>query len=197
MSVMSASRTELPDDRPLTVADLDLLPDDGNRYELDDGVLVVSPAPALKHQFVLGRLTVVLEAARPHDFIVLPGPGVEMSKYQYRIPDLVVVRIDSVGFEDVSVTKPPPLAVEIASPSTAMYDRNRKKDVYAGFGIASYWIVTPSLDKPALTAFELRRGRYSEIAYVTGDEVFAATRPFRVDVVPAALVAGPWQPPAP
>lgn len=193
MSVMTASRTELPDDRPLTVADLDLLPDDGNRYELDDGVLVVSPAPALNHQFVLHRLSIVLEQARSDAFLVLPGPGVEMTKYQYRIPDLVVVRIDSVGFEDLSVTKPPVLAIEIASPSTAMYDRNRKKDVYAGFGIASYWIVTPSLDKPAVTAFELRRGRYTQVAYVTGDEVFRATRPFGVDIVPAALVAGPWQ----
>jgi Uma2 family endonuclease len=197
MSVMTASHTQLPDDRPLTVEDLDLLPDDGNRYELDDGVLVVSPAPALGHQFVLHRLSVLLEAARRPHFLVLPGPGVEMSKYQYRIPDLVVVRIDSVGFEDVSVTKPPLLAVEIASPSTAIYDRNRKKDVYAGFGIASYWIVTPSLDKPAVTAFDLKRGRYREVACVTGDDVFRATRPFPVDVVPAALVAGPWQRPAP
>jgi Uma2 family endonuclease len=196
MSVMTASRTELPDDRPLTVEDLDLLPDDGNRYELDDGVLVVSPAPAVKHQLVLHRISVLLEQARPAGFLVLPGPGVEMTKYQYRIPDLVVVRAGSVGFDDVSVTKPPILAIEIASPSTAMYDRNRKKDVYAGFGIASYWIVTPSLDKPAVTAFELRRGRYREVAHVTGDEIFAATRPFRIDVVPAALVAGPWQPPA-
>ena len=197
MSVMTAGRTELPDDRPLTVDDLDLMPDDGNRYELDDGVLVVSPAPALSHQFVLHRLSMLLEAARPPDFLVLPGPGVEMSKYQYRIPDLVVMRIDSVGFEDVSVTEPPLLAIEIASPSTAIYDRNRKKDVYAAFGIASYWIVAPSLDKPAVTAFELRRGRYREVAYVTGDEVLRATRPFPVDVVPAALVAGPWQPPTP
>src|SRR5215472_7621486 len=196
MSVMTASRTELPDDRPLSVEDLDLLPDDGNRYELDDGVLVVSPAPALNHQFVLHRISVLLEQACPADFLVLPGPGVEMTKYQYRIPDLVVVRVGSVGFDDVSLTRPPILAIEIASPSTAMYDGNRKKDVYAGFGIASDWIVTPSLDKPAVTAFELRRGRYSEVACVTGDEVFRATRPFRVDVVPAALVAGPWQPPA-
>ena len=193
MSVMTASRTELPDDRPLTVADLDLLPDDGNRYELDDGVLVVSPAPALSHQFVLHRLSIVLEQARSDDFLVLPGPGVEMTKYQYRIPDLVVVRIESVGFEDLSVTKPPVLAIEIASPSTAIYDTNRKKDVYAGFGIASYWIVKPSLDQPSVTAFELRRGRYREVACVTGDEVFRATRPFGVDIVPAALVAGPWQ----
>jgi Uma2 family endonuclease len=196
MSVMTASRTELPDDRPLTVEDLDLLPDDGNRYELDDGVLVVSPAPALNHQLVLQRLSELLGPACPPDFLVLPGPGVEITKHQYRIPDMVVVRVDSVGFEDVSVTKPPVLAIEIASPSTALYDRNRKRDVYAGFGIASYWIVRASLDNPAVTAFELRRGRYSEVAYVVGDEVFRAMRPFPVDVVPAALVAGPWQPAA-
>jgi len=74
MGVMTASRTELPDDRPLTIEDLDLLPD--------------------------------------------------------RIPDLVVARIDTIGFEDMTMTKPPVLAIEIASPSTAIYDRNRKKDVY-------------------------------------------------------------------
>jgi Uma2 family endonuclease len=193
MSVMTAAGTGLPTDRPLTVEDLDLLPDDGNKYELDDGVLVVSPAPALNHQFVLARLTVLLDAARPAEFLVLPGPGVEMTKYQYRIPDLVVVRVDSVGFEDKSVTRPPVLAIEIASPSTAIYDRNRKKDVYAGFGIASYWIVTPSLDKPRLVAHELRRGSYRQVADVCGDQVFPATRPFRVEVVPAELVAGPWQ----
>src|SRR5260221_11575847 len=193
MSVITAAGTGLPTDRPLTVEDLDLLPDDGNKYELDDGVLVVSPAPALNHQFVLGRLTVLLDAARPAEFLVLPGPGVEMTKYQYRIPDLVVVRVDSVGFEDKSVTRPPVLAIEIASPSTAIYDRNRKKDVYAGFGIASYWIVTPSLHNPTVTAFELRRGRYTQVAYVTGDEVFRVTRPFSIDIVPAALVAGPWR----
>src|SRR5262249_55254792 len=150
MSVMTASRTELPDDRPLTVRDLDLLPDDGNKYELDDGVLVVSPAPAINHQLVLARLTVLLQAAGPADFLVLPGPGVEMTKFQFRIPDLVVVRVDSIGIEDKAVTKPPVLAVEIASPSTAIYDGNRKKDVYATFGIAAYWIVKPSLDDPRL-----------------------------------------------
>ncbi len=166
MSVMTAAGTGLPTDRPLTVEDLDLLPDDGNKYELDDGVLVVSPAPALNHQFVLARLTVLLDAARPAEFLVLPGPGVEMTKYQYRIPDLVVVRVDSVGFEDKSVTRPPVLAIEIASPSTAIYDRNRKKDVYAS---------------------------YRQVADVCADQVFAATRPFRVEVVPAELVAGPWQ----
>jgi Uma2 family endonuclease len=165
----------------------------GRKYELDDGVLVVSPAPALNHRFVLARLTISLSAACGDEFLVLPGPGVEMSKYQYRIPDLVVVRVDAVRFEDKSVTRPPVLAVEIASPSTAIYDRNRKKDVYASFGIASYWIVTPSLDKPRLVAYELGRGGYREIADESGDHAFTAKLPFAVRIVPSELVAGPWQ----
>src|SRR5260221_3252113 len=107
MSVITAAGTGLPTDRPLTVEDLDLLPDDGNKYELDDGVLVVSPAPALNHQFVLARLTVLLDAARPAEFLVLPGPGVWMTRYQYRIPDLGAVRDHSLCLADKSVTRPP------------------------------------------------------------------------------------------
>ncbi len=39
---------------------------------------------------------------------------------------------------------------------TRLYDRNRKKDVYQGFGIPAYWIVEPDRDRPELTAFRLR-----------------------------------------
>ncbi len=184
---------QLPADRPLTVEDLDLLPDDGNRYELDDGVLVVSPAPVVGHQVVVHRLCLALSAACPEDFFVLPGPGVEQSPSQYRIPDLVAVRASSIGFYDKSISRPPALVVEVGSPSTAAYDRNRKKDVYAGFGIASYWIVKPDVGKPSITAFELRRGAYRQIAEATGDEVFKPMRPFPCEIVPSALVAGPWR----
>ena len=107
MSVMTASGTGLPTDRPLTVEDLDLLPDDGNKYELDDGVLVVSPAPAINHQLVLQRLSEIMGAACTPECLVLPGLGVEMTRHQYRIPDLVVVRADAIGIEDKTVTSPP------------------------------------------------------------------------------------------
>lgn len=193
MSVMTASRTELPDDRPLTIEDLDLLPDDGNRYELDDGVLVVSPAPANTHQLVASRLQTLLDNSCPPGFLVISGNGLAISKTQYRVPDLVVMQAEHFDLTGQSVTSPPELAIEVASPSTALYDRNRKKAVYAEFGIGSYWIVTPDLDKPGLAAFELRRGRYREVAEVSGDEVFDAARPFAVVIVPAALVAGPWR----
>jgi Uma2 family endonuclease len=83
----------------------------------------VSPAPVTIHQRVLHRLEVLLEAACPPEFELLPGPGVVLSEIQYRIPDLVVVRADTVGFAHKNVTRPPELVVEIASPSTAHYDR--------------------------------------------------------------------------
>ena len=126
--------------------------------------------------------------------VVTAELGVELSTVQYRIPDLVVLSARDVRFDDKSVTRLSALVIEVASPSTALYDRNRKKDVYAGFGIASYWIVRPDLGKPGLTAYELRRGQYRLVADVAGAEAFTTPRPFRCEIVPAALGAGPWQP---
>jgi Uma2 family endonuclease len=193
MAVMTEAWLRPPADRPMTVADLDDTPDDGLRYELDDGVLVVSPAPMVIHQRVLLRLEVLLDAACPPELMVVGGPGVEISEIQYRIPDLVVIRAGSVAITDRNLTRPPVLAVEIASPSTAQYDRNRKKIVYAGFGIRTYWIVDPDPDRPSITAFGLTGGSYAEVGRAAGEERFAGTTPFPVEIVPAELVAGPWR----
>jgi len=191
MGAMIATGAGLPADRPLTVDDLEFLPDDGSRYELDDGVLVVSPAPANIHQLVVSRLQMRLGALCPEEFLVVSGNGVAMTRSQYRIPDLVVVRAERFDLAAKSVNSPPELAIEVASPSTALYDRNRKKTVYAEFGIPSFWIVTPDPAKPGITAYELLTGEYQLFAEATRDEVFRAQRPFFVDIVPAALVAPP------
>jgi Uma2 family endonuclease len=193
MSVMIAPEFVLPADRPLTVADLDLTPDDGCRYELDDGVLVVSPAPMPIHQRVLHRLQVILDGACPPEFELLPGPGVEVDEINFRIPDLVVVRSESLAITDRNVTRPPELVVEIASPSTVHYDRNRKKTVYAEFGIPAYWIVVPDPAKPSITAYGLTAGTYAEVGQAAGEQRFVARTPFPVEIVPADLVAGRWR----
>jgi Uma2 family endonuclease len=172
---------------PLTVADLDRTPDDGRRYELVDGLLIVSPAPAIPHQMVLLDLAIQLRSECPEGVEVLPGPGLRMSDITELIPDLVVVRRgDLVG---VRLTEPPLLAVEIRSPSTALFDMNTKKAVYERFGITSYWVVVPDRDNPSLIAFEFIRDSYMEVARVSGDEPFRAERPFPVTVVPSELVA--------
>ena len=71
-----------------------------------------------------------------------------------------------------------------------MIDLNATKAAYEGFGVGSYWVVVPDPGKPELIAFELHDGRYQEAARVSGDEPFTAVRPFRVEVIPAHLVAG-------
>jgi Uma2 family endonuclease len=171
-----------------TVDDLDRMPDDGRRYELVDGVLIVSPAPQVPHQLVLAELIVLLHGACPPGLYVVPGPGARMSVDTELIPDLVVIRQDQLSAP--RVTRPPLLAVEIQSPSTALFDLNTKKAVYERFSIESYWIVAPDVDQPELIAFEFRDGRYEQVAHVSGGKPFRAQRPFPVEIVPSRLVAG-------
>ena len=186
MNVMTAPDVWSDQDRALTVEDMENMPDDEFRYELDDGVLIVSPAPSNLHQRVVFRLAQVLDAACPPEFEVVPGVGVNISRYQHRVPDVAVAPADSM--DTVFQVVPPLLAVEVASPWTRLYDRNRKKDVYEQFGVPSYWIVEPDRDEPDLTVFELHDGRYQQVGRVVGDDVFEAAQPFPVTVVPSALV---------
>lgn len=173
-------------DRTLTVEDMENMPDDEFRYELDDGVLIVSPAPSTLHQLAVTRLAVILSAACPGEFAVLAGVGVNITKFQHRVPDVAVVRAGSL--ESFFQETPPELVIEVASARTRLYDRNRKKDVYEGFGIPAYWIVEPSRDRPELTVFELRSGVYEQAAHVIGDEEYRAAVPFPVAIVPSELV---------
>ncbi|HXW45641.1 MAG TPA: Uma2 family endonuclease [Streptosporangiaceae bacterium] len=135
---------------------------------------------------VIARLTAVLTAACADDLVVLPGVGMRITRYQYREPDIAVVPADS--FETRNLERPPALAVEVASPSTRLYDRNRRKDVYESFGIPAYWIIEPDRDSQRLVVFELRDGKYEQVAEATGDEPFSAGQPFPVTIRPSALV---------
>jgi Uma2 family endonuclease len=186
MSVMTIPEAWYVQDRTLTVEDMENMPDDEFRYELDDGVLIVSPAPSRLHQLAVTRLAVILTAACPAELVVLAGVGVNISEFQHRVLDVAVVRVGSLDafFEET----PPELVVEVASPRTRLYDRNRKKDVYEGFSIPAYWIVEPDLDHPSLTVFELRSGTYEQIAHVTGDQEYRTIIPFPVTVAPSQLV---------
>jgi Uma2 family endonuclease len=171
-----------------TADDLDRMPDDGRRYEVVDGVLVVSPAPCIPHQEVSSELLVQLRQACPAGLSAISAPGVRMSDDTELTPDLVVIPRDQLNGR--RVTRPLLLVVEIKSPSTALFDLNTKKAVYERFSIGSYWVVIPDVDQPELIAFELREGRYGQVAHVAGAEPFRAERPFPVEVVPARLVAG-------
>jgi Uma2 family endonuclease len=82
------------------------------------------------------------------------------------------------------------LAVEVISPSSGLRVGSLKKAVYERMGVPAYWIVDPTRGRPRLTAYELEGISYREAAAVTGSEVWNATRPFPVQVIPADLTAG-------
>jgi len=188
MEVMTIPQAWPSAGQPFTVAELDRMPDDGRRYELVDGALVVSPRPTQIHQVTALRMAMLLDQATPPGLQVVPEPAVMISADTEFDPDVVVVDLEKIG--DAKVTSPPLLVVEVRSPKTALVELNTKKAAYEGFGVDSYWIVVPDLDVPELIAFELRDGRYQQVADVIGGQTFRATRPFEVAVVPARLVAG-------
>jgi Uma2 family endonuclease len=186
MSVVTIAEAWPAAGHPFTVAELDRMPDDGRRYELLDGVLIVSPRPTTIHQFVAMRLLRVLADACPEDLCVVPEPAVELGLQTEFDPDLVVVRMDQVG--GAKFTEPPLLAVEIRSASTALVDLNRKKSAYERFGVASYWIVNPEPPQPELTVFERQDDRYVLVATASGR--LTVDRPFAVTIDAARLTDG-------
>jgi len=121
------------------------LPADGNRYEVLDGELFVTPAPSWGHQ---SAVSVLERALFPHldrhklgwlrhapaDIVLAPSVLVQ--------PDLFVVPARAGGppkaWAEVTSLL---LAVEVLSPSTARADRHRKRQLYQAFGVPEYWIV--------------------------------------------------------
>lgn len=183
MDTMLTTRTGLPPP-PWTVEDLADFPDDGLRYELLDGALLVSPAPTMPHQDAALSLYALLRSARPPHLKVLGAPlDVRLSPTRLVQPDVLVVRrVDAQGRTLAGI---PVLAVEVLSPSTRLRDRSLKRAAFEEAGVASYWLLDP--DEPALTALELTDGGYEQVAHVRGDEAFDATLPFPVRVVPSEL----------
>jgi Uma2 family endonuclease len=134
------------------------------------------------------ELAVQLRLACPRDLRVIPEPAVQLSATTELDPDIAVIRREQVNA--AKCTMPPLLVVEIRSPGTALIDLGSKKAAYERFGVPLYWIVDPRVGKPSLTVFELVAGHYRQTALITGDERYRTQRPFPVEVVPSALVAG-------
>lgn len=133
---------------PLTVPsygieDLERFPDDGNRYELLDGVLLVTPAPLPAHQFVISRLQAALMAyvqTPGRAYVVGPG-AVEIVPKTHLEPDILVVPSGQPLNRKWSAIRNWWLAVEVFSESSVIYDRDFKRNAYLAMGVAEVWLV--------------------------------------------------------
>jgi hypothetical protein len=90
--VMAESRVEwLPHGRAFSRADLDAMPDDGNRYEIIDGALIVTPSPSMHHQAAVVALVARLAPLCPTHLRVLVAPfDVELAPNTVVQPDLLI-----------------------------------------------------------------------------------------------------------
>lgn len=132
-----------PDRTMWTVADLEQLPDDGNRYEILHGELLVTPLPSTGHQGVAARLCVLLAIwCRAHTgWRYLSPGGVYISETTWLEPDVAVYPSPEYDNRPWRELPPPLLVAEVLSPSTSARDRHGKRPAYLAHGVDQVWIV--------------------------------------------------------
>ncbi|MGE0441453.1 MAG: Uma2 family endonuclease [Gemmatimonadales bacterium] len=131
--------------RSWTRADVLALPDDGNRYELVDGELLVTPIPRPAHQeavlALVERLRPYVRAHALGHCLVAPA-DLDLQAGQLLQPDVFVLPNRAEGLiQQWSEAGIPILAAEVLSPATARFDRGVKRQRYQRSGVATYWIV--------------------------------------------------------
>ena len=136
----------MPLTRHFTAADLATMPDDGQRYEVVRGELLVSPSPSAWHQLLVAQLFGELrDYLKPHGLEkqLLTAPAdITFAEDTLLQPDLFVAdtadALKTGQWTDVTSLF---LVVEVISPSTARADRTLKRPAYQQRGIPQYWVV--------------------------------------------------------
>lgn len=126
-----------------TVEDLEHFPDDGNRYEVLDGVLLVTPQAAAVHQIVANRIQgeLFISLQKPGlAHVVGPGAVVRMPRTQLQ-PDILVYPSRFSPTTDWRKITEHWLAVEVLSTTSRVYDREFKRDAYFALGLEQVWLV--------------------------------------------------------
>jgi Uma2 family endonuclease len=160
-------------DGQLTYADLREMPEDGWRYELLEGDMVGSPAPSIRHQRVVVRVTqVLLEAEKTGAGFVLTAPTDVVLDPDLNAlePDVLFIAKDRMGYlaTETHIQGAPDLVVEVLAPRTLQRDLGGKPRVYARHGVRFYWAVDP--DAETVRVFELDGDSYRRPAVLRGGD---------------------------
>ncbi|MGX1805737.1 Uma2 family endonuclease [Nocardia sp. NPDC055321] len=190
------SGMHVPDSDRWTAADLDHLPENGLRYEVLNGLLVVNAAPKPLHQWLISELRDALKPALPKGYFALPGVGVLAGDGE-PIPDLVV-GVEPIPWTDRGLPADQVrLVVEVVSPSTTLQDRLAKPVIYAEAGIPNYWRFEVNRFKgqlpgevlPVLFAYVLGDGDEYVLAHrISGGRGQTLSSPFEFTLDPATLL---------
>jgi Uma2 family endonuclease len=174
-------------DAGYTVGDLFDFPDDGYRYEIFDGSLVVTPPPAFPHTKATTNLRDRLYDQAPRHLRIIEGVGVYPNDRNYFIPDLGVIPDEVLGSTALGARPQQTLLViEVVSPSNPSNDLVFKRDLYARCGIPEYWIVDRR-DR-SLTVLQLGDdGKYAERAVLHPGETWRSDFPFPLHIDPGEI----------
>lgn len=162
--------------------DLLTTPDDGNRYEIFEGELVMTPAPGTVHQRIVFKLCNILGnyLKQMSSGEVYPAPvDVYFNEETTVQPDLIFVSRDRLHIiDEQKVNGAPDVVVEIISESTESRDRSFKFKLYAKEGVREYWIVDPA--KKTVEVYELKETGFMLAGKFGGKDEFKS--PYFVDL---------------
>ncbi len=169
--VVPADQVPGPRQGRWTYTDYAALPDDGQRYEILNGVLYMTPSPSWYHQEVVGRifryLSAHIEDAGLGGAFVAPI-DVELASNVVFQPDVVVMLNASRDkMRERHIVGAPDLVVEVASPGSETYDRHNKNVAYARAGVLEYWIADP--DARTIEVLTLGIGEYHSQGVFRGE----------------------------
>jgi Uma2 family endonuclease len=168
----SPKRMEQLKEQQVTYDDYAKLPDDGMRYEINDGKLeAMTPGPNALHQLVVQQVAHRLMQMCQDRFVIFTSPiDVILSETEVRQPDVVMIHRDRLSI----VTKrgiegTPDLVIEVLSPFSAKRDRLQKLRAYARYSIPEYWIV--DINNELLEQYILKDQRYELVEVYREDEL--------------------------
>jgi Uma2 family endonuclease len=189
---MSAEATEPWPDLPYEWTETDIadMPDNGCRYEVIDGELIVTPPASWPHQRISVGLLEQFQAALPEGWWCGYRVGLRVAE-QRLISDLVVLRGSPPNTEDIYTEADVALVVEIESRSTKFRDQRDKLVAYATAGIPVYLRVERGPHGPVVHVHsQPANGVYHQTLTVLTDERLELTEPFPFTVAPATIVPG-------
>jgi Uma2 family endonuclease len=173
-----------------TFDDLLEIPDDGHRYEIFDGSLLMSARPASAHQIAANRLAEILSRSAPDGLEAATEVAIDLGKH-VPVPDVVVGPgevlwdLATKGLRPAEVR----LAVEVVSPSSTARDRVLKFTLYAQAGIPAYWLVELRGDgAPSVSMYELGDSVYRHVRTVRAGADVEIRTPYPLRLRPADLV---------
>lgn len=148
--------------RTWTLAEVLAMPEDqGERIELVDGVLLMSPAPVNDHQDIVLAVADALRVDIPAEWKVLLGPNVVLGADRLLIPDLAVVAREKTRGRKACDAGDVLITVEVVSPSSRQFDYLNKRRMYADARIPHYLVIDPTKPGIAIESHLLDGDAYS------------------------------------